>query len=215
VLLLYLLTTGLPLQFTSPLNLAGSHVTSPTILDWYGIRPPTEGWRSDRAIQLGDRLYWDSVPLAESTSLGGALRHNGLAVVAGERKLLVFPADDPDLVESIDLPESIQRIGLARDAVVLETAAGLRMMDPALLNVLMLEREPGPISWAALEPLQGDALASYQQRNRNSILTRERFFQDLHSGRAFGSAGEWLVNLASLAMLVLSFSGLMIWWRTR
>jgi hypothetical protein len=186
VLLLYLLTTGLPLQFTSPLNLAGSHVTSPTILDWYGIRPPTEGWRSDRAIQLGDRLYWDSVPL-----------------------------DDPDLVESIDLPESIQRIGLARDAVVLETAAGLRMMDPPLLNVLMLEREPGPIGWVALEPLQGDELASYQQRNRNSILTRERFFQDLHSGRAFGSAGEWLVNLASLAMLVLSFSGLMIWWRTR
>jgi hypothetical protein len=146
VLLLYLLTTGLPLQFTSPLNLAGSHVTSPTILDWYGIRPPTEGWRSDRAIQLGDRLYWDSVPLAESTSLGGALRHNGLAVVAGERKLLVFPADDPDLVESIDLPESIQRIGLARDAVVLETAAGLRMMDPCtrFLPATQPQQHPDP-----------------------------------------------------------------------
>ena len=46
------------------------------------------------------------------------------------------------------------------------------------------------------------------------MLTAERWLQDLHSGRFFGTPGVVIVDVASLLMLILAGTGLMLWWRS-
>jgi len=215
IILVYLVATGLPLQFTSGLNLAGSYVASPTVLDWYGIPAPETGWQSGRAVHIGNLLYWTSRPVAEVGSFQGAIQLDDLVIAATGKSLIVFPADEPALLETIGLPEQITRIGLVDREIVLQTNTRLLTMDPGLLNPVAAEYQPDQIAWSGLTPLEHPALADYQDRTRARILTWERFLQDLHSGRAFGVIGEWIINLATLAMVVLSFTGLWIWWKTR
>lgn len=214
-ILLYLIGTGLPLQLTDALNLAGRFVESATVLDWYGIQSADEAYRSDDAVQIGNRLYWKAQPVTELSGFHGAIRHKDLAIVAADSSLLIFPADTPAAPETIGLAEHVRRIGLADDQVVLDTTSGLRAMDPALLNPSPTDHPADRVAWAPLTPLAGEALASYQQLARARILTLERLLLDLHSGRAFGAIGEWVVNLATLGMSVLAFTGFLIWWKTR
>jgi len=214
-LLLYLIATGVPLQLTRTLNLAGSYVSSPTILDWYGIAPPAAGYASDAAVHLGGTLFWNETVLADSATFQGAVRLENLSVLALGRRLVVFPETAPGSAEAIDLPVDIRRIGRTADRVMLETEAGVVAMDADLLNVDTTTRVEAPIRWAELTPLEGARLEHYQALARGRVLTRERLLQDLHSGRAFGPLGEWLVTLGSLAMVALALSGFLIWWRTR
>jgi uncharacterized iron-regulated membrane protein len=46
---------------------------------------------------------------------------------------------------------------------------------------------------------------------RGSGLTLERILLDLHTGRLFGPAGVALINIASILLLVLIFSGIVLW----
>jgi hypothetical protein len=215
LILLYLIGTGLPLQFTDPLHLAGSFVASPAVLDWYGVDSPAEGYRSNDAVHIGRLLYWSVAPVTEVHGFRGAVELRDLAVVATESSLLIFPADAPALLETIGLGARIRRIGLAAGQVVVETDSGLLAMDAALLNASPLDGTAEPVAWAPVMPLAGESLASYQRLARARVLTVERLLQDLHSGRAFGAVGEWVVNLATLALVVLLVTGLLIWWKTR
>jgi uncharacterized iron-regulated membrane protein len=72
-----------------------------------------------------------------------------------------------------------------------------------------------PPSWARTEALVGEQLAIKQTRYLGRLLTAQRLLQDLHSGRYFGRAGEWVVNVASMLFVVLAATGLWIWWKTR
>ena len=54
-----------------------------------------------------------------------------------------------------------------------------------------------------------DAEADYA----NEILTLDKVVLDIHTGRFFGSAGEWLMDIAAIALLLLSASGLYMWYR--
>jgi hypothetical protein len=215
LVLLYLLGTGLPLQFTNGLDLGGRYVSSHLILDWYGLQPPTEGRQSVSAVFIGNHLFWNELLIAELSSFQGVVQTSDLAIVAAGRKLLVFPNNEPTLLESIGLPETILSIGLAADRVVLRTRSGLHSMDTRLLNPLPDDVDPERVAWAQLSPLEPPRLKIYQDYSRHQMLTLERFLQDLHSGRTFGVLGEWIVNLASLAMIILSCTGLWIWWKSR
>jgi uncharacterized iron-regulated membrane protein len=47
------------------------------------------------------------------------------------------------------------------------------------------------------------------------MLSTERWLQDLHSGRFFGTFGVLTVDLASALLLILAGTGLVLWWRYR
>ena len=46
-------------------------------------------------------------------------------------------------------------------------------------------------------------------------LNWQRLLQDLHAGRLFGLAGQLLMDLAALLLVVLAFTGVIIWSRGR
>ena len=44
-------------------------------------------------------------------------------------------------------------------------------------------------------------------------LTWDRVMLDIHTGRIVGDVGVWLMDLAAIAMIILSVTGAYMWWR--
>jgi hypothetical protein len=211
----YLIATGLPLQFTARLGLGSTYVTSPALLDWYGIHAPAAGWESNGVRFIGNQLFLDARRITDASGFQGAVRLGDLVIVAAGDELFLFPAADPTVLETVHPAEPVRRIGYAGRDVVVDTASGLHRLDPETLEPGSILREPVAVSWAEARQLDPASLRPYANLARSRILTIERLLQDLHSGRAFGAVGEWLINLASVGLAVLVLSGYWIWWRSR
>ncbi|MGE0622940.1 MAG: PepSY domain-containing protein [Pseudomonadales bacterium] len=215
LVLLYLIGTGLPLQLTGELDLGSRYVATPAVLDWYGIGAPASGWQSGGVTYVGGLVFSGRQPVIDADGFQGAVTQGDLSAVAAGEVLLIFPPSDPDLVDSVRLPAPALRIGRHDGDIVIDTALGLQVLSAQTLTLSPLEAAVDGVEWAHLTTLTGDGLAPFAAAARARVLTVERLLQDLHSGRAFGPAGEWLVGLASLALSVLAVSGFWIWWRSR
>jgi hypothetical protein len=212
--LIFLTATGLPLQFTDRLDLGSRHVGAGWILDWYGLEAPGDVLVSAGVAALGDRLFMESgEPIAPLSGFAGAVRLDGLLIVAGVSDVLLLDAADGTLIDRFRLERNIRRIGIAGDVPVLDTTAGRLAADAGLVNWVAA---PGRLEadWAAPEPAPGALADDVRRQVRSGLLSLERLLQDLHSGRAFGTVGILVVDVASALLLFLSISGLIMWWRS-
>ncbi len=71
------------------------------------------------------------------------------------------------------------------------------------------------ITWAAVKPLSASESEPFRTAYRSRLLSIERWLQDLHSGRFFGTIGIIVLDIASALLLILAVTGLIIWWRSR
>lgn len=215
VVLLHLVLTGLPLQFTEALHLATRSVNSPWVLDHYGLKAPGSALQSGALVHLGERLYLGSRLLGDSREFAGAVSTPGFEVALSGSSLWLIGTDGSTAVEQIDIGYQATAIGLHGGRVVVRTPSGLLQVDAAMLNLEKSAATDAEIQWAALEPLQGAALDEARSNYRSGLLSAERLLQDLHSGRVFGAPGVWVINGGTLLMILLSISGYLIWWRSR
>ncbi|MCB1686167.1 MAG: PepSY domain-containing protein [Pseudomonadales bacterium] len=214
VVLLHLVLTGLPLQFTEALHLATRPVTNSWILDWYGLKAPETALRSGALVHLGERLYLGSRLLGDSREFAGAVSTPQFEVALNGSSLWLIGTLAAGEVEQMAIGRQGTAIGLYRGGVVVDTGSGLLQFDDAMLNLEESTATADEIRWATLEPLQGAALDQARTNYRRGLLSTERLLQDLHSGRAFGAPGVWVVNGGTLLMILLSISGYLIWWRS-
>jgi len=215
VALLYLLLTGLPLQFTSLLELERQFISTPAVLDWYALEAPQLVLADNGVAALDDRLYWRQQEIAEARGFLGALSVQDLMVIGTRQALLVFAVSDPTAVERIDFATPLDAIAWHQDRVLVRSGERLLRLDAMLLNAQDVELETETVSWQSPQPLSTAASEPYRQAYRNRLLTAQRLLQDLHSGRAFGSIGVWVINLASILLAGLAITGYWIWWRSR
>jgi uncharacterized iron-regulated membrane protein len=214
VVLLYLLATGLPLQFSAELDLGQRHVGSDWVLDWYGLQAPDEAKRSGPAVALGGTLFVNGYEHVGISRLVGAVPAGAVLAVAAPNEVWLFHPGVPD-PERTALGPTIARIGSLRGQIYLDTTQGLLAGDALLMNWTPTNAPNDTIEWASATTLGAGEAAPYRQRFRGRMLTVERWLQDLHSGRFFGTAGVVVVDVASLLMLILAGTGILLWWRQR
>ena len=212
--LIFLTVTGLPLQFTDRLELGSRHVDVGWILDWYGLEARGEVLVSGGVAALGDRVFLDTgAPVAPLSGFAGAVKLDGLLIVAGLGDVLLLDAADGTVIDRFRLERNIRRIGIAADLPVLDTTAGLLIADSGLVSWIPAEQTL-QVRWAAPAPAPAALAETVRRRVRGSLLSTERLLQDLHSGRVLGTAGILLVDLASAMLVFLAVSGLIMWWRS-
>jgi hypothetical protein len=213
--LIYLLATGIPLQFTAELDLGRRYVAAGWVLDWYGLQAPTQVRSSGGAVQVGGQLELGGRPAATLTALIGALEHGAFTVVAGRAEVLVFHSEAPEAVETIRIDGDIKRIGRAQDRLYLDIGTGLLVADSMLLDWSPAQAPASVIQWATVSTLTGVAAERHREHFRARMLTVERWLQDLHSGRFFGPTGIVIIDLSTALLLILAVTGTMLWWRFR
>lgn len=215
LVLVYLLATGLPLQFSGAFDLGQRHVNADVVLDWYGLEAPGDSRTSAGLVSVGEGLFADGQRIATLDGFRGALGDQGLLLAAGSGEVLLLEPDTWRTVDRFRLDARINRIGRWNGRVVLDTSSGVLGTDPDLLSWTPLSVPGGAnVDWVALQvPDTGEADA-YRRQFRGQMLTVERLLQDLHSGRAFGTIGIIVVDAATALLLFLSVSGLVMWWRS-
>jgi hypothetical protein len=218
--LIYLLLTGLPLQFTTELALGSRFVQSPLILDAYNLDAPATVRFDNGVAHLGGRLYTQTGEIGPAREFLGAVRYQGLLVIATAQKVLLLSTAEPasttdPLTESLDFSSRLTGIAMHDGRILVNSRDGVLSMDEALLNVSESTTQGATVDWRAPVQLDESQAAPYRQLHRERMLTVERLLQDLHSGRAFGPAGVWVINLATVLLAALAVTGYLIWWRSR
>lgn len=220
IVVIILSITGIALNHTEQFRLDQRHVQADWVLDWYGIAVPEQARvvsvNQTRITLLGDHLYaGDSLIGAPYSELLGA-HWNGqvIAVATGAEMLLL--TTDLELVERMTtadgLPAGIEALGSHGQHLIVRTADGLWQADEQLLGWSLVAVDT-PVQWSGSELVSGTTIAPLLQDYRGRILTWERVFLDLHSGRFLGNAGPILADLVALMLLGLAGSGLWMWSR--
>ncbi|MGB5259183.1 MAG: PepSY domain-containing protein [Gammaproteobacteria bacterium] len=222
VFVILLALTGLALNHTVELALDSRYVTSPALLDWYGIRAPDDitAYRAGPLTfaSIGRQVYVNGVPLANAEPpLTGAVSLDEFIVVALADSLLLLTGSGA-LLERMDrvagIPADIQSMGVTPDKrLVLQTANGYHTSDSAMIS---WEKTPQTtVTWSAPIMPGPELVSALQQRYRGTGLSVERIMLDLHSGRIFGTRGVYLMDGAAIVFLLLAISGVWLWSRRR
>ena len=211
--LLYLLMTGVPLQFSPQLALGQKFVTSSWVLDWYGLEAPTTVKGSTGVVHIGELLFVGKTPLGQLDDLVGAVQTDTATVAAGGKRLVIAHRAAPNLPETIDIGSPITGIGQTHDALFLATTDGTLAADLSLVNWQPAATIPESVRWAEVSALDAADAEYYRDAFRGRMLNLERWLQDLHSGRFFGTAGVVVIDAVSLLLLMLAATGLILWWR--
>ncbi|MSR15803.1 MAG: PepSY domain-containing protein [Gammaproteobacteria bacterium] len=216
LLIAMLTTTGLALTYTEALGLDKHFITTPSLLNWYAIRPPPlplayqvgPHWIS----QVGTHLYFDQTLFpARATSLHGACLTREVIVAAVDQELW-FLTHGGEVIERLPIAEPIESLGLSADGTPVVRARN-RSFSIDVESGDIGVAESGKITWAEPTSLPLALAQALTALYRGRELTLERVVFDLHTGRIFGFIGVTLVSLSALGMLFLAGSGAVTWWR--
>lgn len=218
---LVLALTGLLLQHAPALGLDRAAVGSTVLARWLGHEAgPVTAFRANGDWILGnDGGLWRGrtrIATVAAPPDGVLAVEHGLAIaVAGD--LYLFDAGGR-LLERMRaagaLPAPIRRLGRAGDGTAVVEA------DDHVWRV--------GDDWLVFEPHEGDAVSWSRPRTPPDALARfvresglagavtwERLLLELHSGRLGGNVGVIVMDMAAIALLLLSTTGLYLWWRRR
>ncbi len=219
LLALELATTGIMLNHTDDLHLGRQAVQSRALLSLYGIRLPEQipafPVGSHWVSQWGQQIFIDhkAVPNPPDGRLLGAAAVQGLIALAWPDRVWLL-TDTGQLAmswdASTDLSRPVAAIAGDGERIWLRTPAGVMQSDAGLVGWQAAAGEsPG---WAVAVSLPASLKEAIEPQYLGLSLSWERVMLDLHSGRLFGSAGVWVVDVAGLLFGLLAISGMWVWW---
>lgn len=219
---LLLSATGIALNHAAALDLYETKLRVGWLLDWYGMRglegPVVAAEAGGLWIAMADGHVFAGGKIAgevdDATLVGAAVGHGIVAAGGGDRFFLFTPAGD--LVETLDetvLPGTITRIGTSRGTVAVETKdGGVYLADASLAA---WKAGAGPVVWSRTGSLPDAEARALEAAIRGEGLPLYRLLLDIHSGRFFTAAGPLAMDLAALALVALSLTGLWVWLKAR
>lgn len=166
--------------------------------------------------QSGKNLFINEQSLGPCQgSLVGATVVEGLAYLLCERELIIA-TEKGEVIETLSgFEESFDRLGKTQTQLLARGAQSQSIYqfndDFAQWQKQSSTTKPEFIQARELPASLADSLAAQTP----SSLTWERVMLDLHSGRIFGRIGIWLIDLAAIALLFSSVSGLWLWMKKK
>ena len=214
IFVIILSVSGILLNHTEKLNLDSNHVKSEFLLKWYGIKKPTitsfqlnKNWVSN----LEDKLYFNETLVAKETSkiTGAVITENFIAVSTYDELILLTLNGEKieRLNATTGVPKNIQSIGINLSSdIFLKTKESLFKANRDVTEWTLSKDKN--ITWARISNLPPKLESTLNQIFRGKGLTEERVLLDLHSGRILGKAGPWIMDIAAILLIILSFTGI-------
>ena len=165
--------------------------------------------------QTGERLFMDGSAVASCLApFQGAVAAQGLTVAGcGGDLLLLQGSEQVERLRPGQGVPAFTRLGVAGEALVLETENRLLRFGLENLNsVVLAVPDWQPV---VIEPLPAVLQPGLQAASVPESLNWQRLLQDLHAGRVFGWAGQLVMDLAALLLVILALTGVIIWSRSR
>lgn len=208
--------SGVLLQHTESLKLDRIYLTSSWLLNWYNYPEPQvelAQLQHHQVAQVDGQLLLNSKVVASSHGKlwGAAQTDEFILIASGE--LLYWLTTDGETVDVLPIPAQPSPNALTHTGSQFQllTSQGWLLADPELSDW-------APTNTPAQRPVS-IVTADFRQLELPAGLavgiSFERLLLDLHSGRLFGVIGVFLMDLASICLLLLAFSGCWMWLRRR
>jgi len=225
LVVLIIAVTGIALNHTDSLGLDERKVTSPVLMDRYGMLPdgePMVYFGGEKVMAAwGGRLLLDGESVADLTDgdtlVGAGKVGEGEYAFALSDELLVF--DDGgvllDRLDEMTLSEGkLNGLGFRGNELVLRTESGEVF---GLVHWMELQKidEEGVEWFVAVDEVDEGTRDSLEAVFRGDGVSLYRVILDLHSGRMFGTIGVILYDLAAVCLIILGITGAMLWFRRR
>ncbi|NOT16028.1 MAG: hypothetical protein HOP21_10775 [Methylotenera sp.] len=214
-----LAVSGLMLNHTTSLNLDKKMIGTHWLMHWYGLKSttPNSGYVFDNGyfVVADGRWVMDHHFLKSDTSepVIGVAAWGELRAIATPEALYLY-TQAGQLVDKVSgnlLPNSqLQQLGLLDKALVIKTTLGEFSTQD---GVTWTELKNTHVLWSKPQALPSDTLIDLQQKLAPT-LPLERIVLDLHSGRIFGTYGVFLMDIAAILLMVLSLSGIWVYWHS-
>ncbi|MEE9493098.1 MAG: PepSY-associated TM helix domain-containing protein [Gammaproteobacteria bacterium] len=221
--LLILSVTGILLNHTESFQLNQKMISSQRILDWYGIKAAevTAYPVNEQTIAMLDgQLFLDTQKLhGHYDKLLSAVAKDDLRLIITQPDILLITSTG-EIVERLKSTtvalHQTSRAGIDSGGhIVIDTPAGLFSPDADFLQWNRWKDPSKEITWALASKPDKTYSQQLQKQYRSNILPLERVILDLHSGRIFGSIGPWVMDAAAVLLILLSLSGLWMWFKRR
>lgn len=217
---IFLVISGIALNHSQQLQLNNNYIQTQWLLDLYQINPASEpvSFEADgiRVSQLGERIYFDKREIAKDVQqLIGLVSANDVVTVAFDGQLIVL-SKEGETIEHLTgvegVPAGMKEIGSDDQGdIVIKAAHGYYHVNLDALE--WKEYDYLEASWLLASAIPDALNEDLLQQYRGSGLTIERVLLDLHSGRIVGSWGVYFVDFIALLLLVLSCTGVWMWWK--
>ncbi len=213
LVLLMLAVTGIALNHTDRLKLDSTMIQSSTILDWYGIKSPSEltsyALKKHWIIQSEQQLYFNHSPLLKTENkLRGAIETTDYIAIAFNQSLLLLTLEG-EIIEQTQF-DRLEKIGMnPQQQVIIQANQLIQTSDDDLISWHPYSKQD--MSWSNTSTPPSFLAQKIKNAARSTILPLERVILDLHSGRFFGIMGVIIVDLAGLFLIFLALTGCAIW----
>lgn len=206
--------TGILLNHNDDLDFQSRTVEADWIYDWYGLEPSGAvihfKLSRDSISSLDGQLYLNDKGIGHFPRPNGATEIESLKAIAFESSILLI-THQGDVIETIPdtmVPgDKISDIGTNdQRTLIINTDLGHYTSDE---NILEWTRAPETISITPIHstPPSKDLEESLIRSFRGGGITWGRVLLDIHTGRFFGPAGKWLVDLSGIALILLTLTG--------
>jgi len=211
--LLLLATTGLLLQHSEQWGLNNKFISHSYILKSYGIGAQFIAFEQNkhRLVQIDGQLIEDSiVTIKLIDNINSAIFHQSHWIVTTNSQIFWLDATG-QIIQSMDeldeLPLPIDNIGISNDSLLI--LSNKKVYD---INTLKMTSQPhNSIRWA--QALTNSQLKEKAiQMTSSNYLSYEQLLFDLHAGI---SAPSLLNDMAAIALIILSLSGIYLFFRKK
>lgn len=216
LLLVGFVGTGLALQHPEGLGLDRRYVTNAAFVGWLGVAAPdpiafVAGGRT--LVGLGEFWVLDETPLdVYGDRLIGVVARENVLLAATPTEVLMLDGSGA-LVDRLPLPALATALGDDGRRVLAATQAGPFALDDAMTGWTRVESpvEALPsVQWSVPSEIDATTQTRLADLFLRRAVTWERALRELHSGRALGRYGPWLVDAAGVLLLALALTGLLL-----
>tara|TARA_R110002072_G_C7972974_1_gene535000 strand:- start:4231 stop:4950 length:720 start_codon:yes stop_codon:yes gene_type:complete len=217
---IFLVISGIALNHSEQLQLNNKFIQMQWLLEVYQINPASEplSFEADgiRVSQLGERIYFDKREIAkDAQQLIGIVSANNIVTVAFDGQLLLL-SKEGETIEHLagveGVPAGMREIGTDDQGdIVIKAAHGYYHVNLDALE--WKEYDHLDADWSLVSTMPEELNENLLQQYRGSGLTIERVLLDLHSGRIVGPWGVYFVDFIALMLLLLSCTGVWMWWK--
>lgn len=210
--------TGIGLNHSEDFGLDSIPLPTNFLKTVYGIEPPeiNSFYLQGQWISLvgKHRLHLNRKPIGYCGALSGlsALDHE---IYIGCSESVYIINDRGEIIEQLNarfgLPVPIDKFGSCNSTPCLISNG-----EQYILNTQSFSWQATKVDFQFLAPSTTPAgLGSFLQRQSSpQDFHLERLVRDFHSGLFFG-LGPWLMDIFGIALMLLSITGLTIWWSSR
>ncbi|MDH3327288.1 MAG: hypothetical protein OEM38_11290 [Gammaproteobacteria bacterium] len=208
--------SGMALNHNDDLMLNKKFVKLDWILSIYGISAPenisTYSLDGNWVYEIDSTLYFnDSKIQHDGGGLVAAGKFSELNVIVLQNDILLLN-NEAELIDKLsdttDALHNILAAGIIDNNFIIKTPRETLQTDADFY-----EWTPSPIqsfSWLSPQTTPAEVRIQINNNYRGNGLSYERVLLDLHSGRIFGNAGVYIVDLSSIGLLVMCLSGVLM-----